>query len=245
MRLRIRYRSGNDEVSEREVSDIVVEPPDLIHAYCHLRGEERSFVLSRVEDARDAETGEVIPDVWRHFRLPSLKRPPIPPLTLPEFSCRRVELTPAQLRNQRSADKNALFRLFQYEVIIQAKRRHLSLLFSHRCFACRSTQQLELDHHVPQVLGGRLFPGNIVLLCAQCNSRKGMSHPSTFYGRAQLEELQAILLEEVTLFDFKFSWAKWSKDPANYLLSLDLSEAEVRSALHEPNHPTYIRGALG
>ena len=51
MPLLIRYRSGELDMTERETSGIEVEPPYLIHAYCHLRDEGRSFAIGRIEYA--------------------------------------------------------------------------------------------------------------------------------------------------------------------------------------------------
>lgn len=237
MRLRIRYRSGEDVVSEREVSAVVVEPPNTMHALCHTRAEERTFSLDRIEEAVDAESGEVIPDIWLHLGLPSLKPPP---LKMPVFPGRKPAMTADELRNLRQADKNALFRKFKYEVIAQAKRRRLWALFHDRCFRCGSPGPLELDHHVPQDLGGRLVPGNIVLLCSNCNLRKRSTHPSAFYSEQQLSALQPILEAQLALFEFHFNWTRWTHHPEEYLDSLGATEAEARAAISEPTHPLYV-----
>ncbi len=72
MKLRIQYRDNENQVSERIISDVVLEPPEMLNAFCHLRGENRSFVLSRIEQAVDLATGNTISDIW--FFSPKKKR---------------------------------------------------------------------------------------------------------------------------------------------------------------------------
>jgi len=237
MRLRIRYRSSEDIVTVREISVLNVEPPNTMHAFCHGRQEQRSFVLDRVEEAVDVASGEVIPDIWVHFGLPSLK--PLP-LEMPNFSGRRPGLNADQTKALRSSDKHALFRKFKYEVIAKAKRRELLGLFGGRCFHCGAGSSLELDHHIPQNLGGRLIPGNIVILCNRCNLQKRTTHPSDFYTDEQLASLQPILEAQLRLFEFRFNWTRWTHHPEEYLVSLGASPEEARAAISDPSHPLYV-----
>ena len=237
MRLRIRYRSSEDIVSDREISQILLEPPNTMHAFCHARREERTFVLDRIEDAVDADTGEVITDIWLHLGLPSRKAPPI---SMPAFSGRKSQLSADELRNLRKADKNALFRRFKYEVIALAKRRQLWELFGGQCFRCANEGPLELDHHVPQELGGRLVPGNVVLLCRDCNSKKRATHPMNFYSPEQLTALQPLLSAQLKLFEFQFNWTRWTHHPEEYLVSLGATENEAQAAVSNPDHPLYV-----
>lgn len=237
MHLRIRYRSGEDVVSEREVSAVSVEAPNTMHAFCHTREEERTFNLDRIEHALDMESGEVIPDIWLHLGLES-RNPP--PLKMPVFSGRKPAMTAEELRNLRKADKNALFQRFKYEVIAQAKRRSLWASFSNSCFRCGSKGPLELDHHVPQDLGGRLVPGNVVLLCSSCNLQKRASHPSVFYSDEQLSALEPILKAQLQLFEFRFNWTRWTRHPDEYLVSLGVTEDEARAALCDPASRFYV-----
>lgn len=226
MHIRIRYRSGGDDVTERTISVIIAEPPNMVHAFCHLRGEERTFFLNRIEEAIDTETGKVISDIWTYLGLPSLKPAK---QKMPVFSGRSTSLSFEESRNQRKADKNSLFGRFKYEVISAAKRRQLWALFGNCCFHCGATESLELDHHVPQKLGGRLVPGNIVLLCAACNAAKRVIHPSVFYSAEELLRLEPILEVELRIFDFVFSWSRWMNSPRDYLLSLGATEEEINA----------------
>lgn len=228
MRLRIHYRNSDDIVSDREISDILVAGPNAVNAYCHSRAETRTFVLDRVEEAVDAESGEVIPDLWLYLGLPSRKPEP---LTMPEFAPPSAGISVNELRNQRNADKARLFRIFKSPVITAARKHQLWALFDYRCFRCHLPGKLEMDHHVPQDLGGRLVPGNIVLLCKVCNSLKRTTHPSKFYSRGQLDAVTSLLHAQLKLFDFHFSHIRWSRHPEEYLISLGVSEADAHAAV--------------
>lgn len=237
MTLRIYYRSGEDEVTERVISDPEIEPPNNIHAHCHLRNEKRTFSLSRIEAAVDLGSGEVIDDIWRYFGLPSLK---LPPATMPAFPERPQPMSTNKAQQQRKADKQALFHPFRHLVIAEIYRAKLWALFDNRCYRCKSSETLELDHHIPQYLGGRLVPGNIVILCSRCNMAKGEQHPSSVYSPPQLTELSGILNIEVQLFDFRFDVTRWCHHPRAYLLSLGVSEEDAEHALRHRDHPFFV-----
>lgn len=221
MTIRIKYRSGDDEVSERIITDVTVDSPNRIYALCRLRGEGRTFMLSRKEEAVDLNTGQIIPDIWVYFGLPSLKPPP---LRMPVFTDLPQHLSTEEAQRQRKADKAALFRRFKYEVIVEVYRAKLFSLFDNRCFRCGAMQRLELDHHFPQYLGGRLVPGNITILCANCNSIKRNKRPSEFYTVDEIERIQPLLKAELELFNFSFNIARWSRCPKEYLVSLGVTE---------------------
>lgn len=228
MDLRIRYRSSDDTVTERTITVIEIAPPNAVNALCHLRGEERTFVLDRIEEAVDQSTGEVIADVWQHFGLTSRKRPEP---TMPVFVEKVSPLSTQAGQNQRKADKAALFRVFVVEAIKVAKKRQLWNIFDGRCFRCGSTGPLDMDHHVPQHLGGRLVAGNVVLLCTPCNSVKRTAHPFTFYSPPQLAALAPKLQAELELFDFTFSWTRWINHPREYLVFVGVTEEQAVEAL--------------
>jgi 5-methylcytosine-specific restriction endonuclease McrA len=42
-----------------------------------------------------------------------------------------------------------------------------------RCVLCKATENLTVDHVQPVSKGYNLYPGNAVVLCLSCNSRKG------------------------------------------------------------------------
>lgn len=237
MNLLISYRDGSDEITERIISEIVAEPPNTIYAFCHLRNEMRTFLMSRIEQVVELNTGKVISDIWLYFGLPSLKRPPP---TMPVFSERPCLMSTDKARQQHKADKQALFRRFKYPVIMETYKAKLYALFGHCCFRCNTLETLELDHHIPQYLGGRLVPGNIVILCSRCNMAKAEKHPKIFYTSDELGRLENILLAEINLFNFTFDARRWYNHPQQYLFSLGVTEEDVEHALHDREHPYFI-----
>lgn len=229
MPLKIRYRSAFDEVSERIISEVEASGPHHLSAYCHLRGEARTFRIDRIESALDLATGQPVADLRAHFGLQGEPGPP----QMPSFPETRQRLSTADAQQLRKADKRALFARFKVEPVMIAKRRELDALFGGRCFACGIAGRLELDHHIPQQLGGRLVPGNVVLLCAPCNMAKGTRHPGQFYTAAQLDALRPILEAQLRLFDFRFDWDRWRGSPLEYLLALGVPRAEAETAIAE------------
>ena len=63
----LKYRDSSDELSERLISTVVPDGPDMISAHCHMRNAQRSFHLSKVIQLLDVESGEVIDDPWAYF----------------------------------------------------------------------------------------------------------------------------------------------------------------------------------
>lgn len=237
MKLWIRYRSGDDEVTERIISDIDLDPPTKIHAYCHFRNESRTFVLNRIEGAIDPESGEIIPDISLFLGLASQK-PPQP--TMPVFSEKPKPMLTEDAQHQRTVDKQSLFRRFVFPIIREAAKNKLYNLFEHQCLKCGIRGRLEIDHHIPQYLGGRLWPGNLVLLCTRCNSIKSDKHPREFYSTAQLERVNDMLKKQLDIFDFKFDWRKWDRDRKGYLLQLGVDAKLVDEVLTNSEHHFYV-----
>ncbi|MFM8332916.1 MAG: HNH endonuclease [Candidatus Methylumidiphilus sp.] len=232
MRLIIRYRTSSNKVTERLISDLEIAPPSTVYAYCHLRNECREFRIERIEHAVDADTGEIIPDVWLYLGLPSLK----PKLQMPVFTLVATPMSTSESMNLRKADKDALFKPFRLPCIINVKKRELFTLFGNCCFHCGSDVKLQIDHHIPQFLGGRMVPGNIVILCASCNELKSKANPSDFYTSAQLEKLKSILLAQLEIYNFTFNWTIWNHEPKEYLLSLGVSEQDAIRCAKDPGY---------
>ena len=152
---------------------------------------------------------------------------------MPVFDETPRRLTTEEAQRQRTADKRALFGRFGLEIVQVAKRRELLRIFEDKCFRCGASERLELDHHVPQYYGGRLVPGNVVVLCRRCNADKGNCHPSGFYTTRDLQRLWPLLEAELRLFDFSFDWFRWDRTPEEYLLSLGVPESDVEAAIRD------------
>ena len=54
--------------------------------------------------------------------------------------------------------------------------------FSHKCVNCKSTENIEIDHHRPLIKGNALTIYNAVPLCRNCNASKNDRNPEDFYG---------------------------------------------------------------
>ena len=61
--------------------------------------------------------------------------------------------------------------------------------FKNKCFNCKSTKKLCIDHHRPLSKGYPLTLNNAVLLCRSCNSSKGAKDPEDFYGKDKCVKL--------------------------------------------------------
>ena len=193
--------------------------------------------MKRIEQAIDLATGEEIQDICVYFGLPSLKPAE---LQMPKFCERPLTMSAAESQNLRKADRRALFGPFRLAVIAEARRVKLWASFDSCCFRCKAAAPLEFDHHIPQYLGGRLVPGNVVLLCARCNSEKRERHPSEFYPEEQLAALNPILQAQLALFDFQFDWGYWGHRPHEYLVSLGIPDALAQAVLTDAAHPYYV-----
>ncbi|TXH17368.1 MAG: HNH endonuclease [Gammaproteobacteria bacterium] len=144
------------------------------------------------------------------------------------------------IKRQRNSEKSQLFRVFVYPVIADLAKKKFFGLFGNRCFKCGSTHSLEIDHHIPIVLGGHLVPGNLVALCSRCNNRKLDRPPEAFYSTEELERLQPLLADQSSIFAFSFDRDCWEKDREGYLISLGIERSLVSEVLTNSNHRFYI-----
>jgi hypothetical protein len=236
--LYIRYKDGSGNVTERTISNIEVEtnPPSLV-AYCHLRNERRSFVLSRIQQAVDPANGEIIDDLYLRFDLPP---PPPAKIVLPRPVTAPPRALGEGLRKLRQKEKQALWGRFKLAVIAEIYRRKLLALFSDRCFKCGAQPPLDIDHHVPLLLGGHLVPGNLVALCRPCNNAKLDRDPLTFYSEEELNRLAPLLEAQEALFNFEADYEAWNNDKEGYLVSLGMSRQEAHAVFHDPDHRFYL-----
>lgn len=144
------------------------------------------------------------------------------------------------IKRQRNKEKSQLFGTFVFSVIADHAKTKLFQLFENRCFKCGSKHSLEIDHHIPIVLGGHLVPSNLVALCSRCNNQKRDLPPSAFYSNEELTRLQPLLENQESIFSFNFNRDFWEKDREGYLLSLGIDASIVSEVLTNPSHRFYI-----
>ena len=60
-------------------------------------------------------------------------------------------------------------------------RREIKEKWEHKCAYCGSTENLTIDHIVPQSKGGIDFTKNVVCACHNCNQSKGHEHWKLWY----------------------------------------------------------------
>lgn len=228
----IRYKDSSGLLSEREISDIEYDQNDIFIAYCHLRNENRSFRLSRIEIAFDRDTGEVI-DLYTKLGLQC-------PISKQVKPVHTVPLTPEEAKLRRNKEKYELYKPFVYRLLAEQAKAKLFDLFENRCFKCGTTYQLVIDHHIPQAVGGKLVSGNLVALCRACNGKKHALLPESFYSLEALETLMTLFAKQAEIFNFQFNWDKWRGDRKAYLLELGIPAETVTAVLTDKNHPRYV-----
>lgn len=60
-------------------------------------------------------------------------------------------------------------------------RREIKEKWEHKCAYCGFTENLTIDHIVPQSKGGVDFTKNVVCACHDCNQSKGHEHWKLWY----------------------------------------------------------------
>ena len=60
-------------------------------------------------------------------------------------------------------------------------RREIKEKWEHKCAYCGSTENLTIDHIIPQSKGGIDFTKNVVCACHDCNQSKGHEHWKLWY----------------------------------------------------------------
>jgi hypothetical protein len=129
---------------------------------------------------------------------------------------------------------------YRHEVIWNHFRNQLISLFNGRCFACGSPQDLQLDHHVPLIRGGRREPGNIVMRCMWCNQRKWDYPPEEFYSSNELACLVPLLAQEAEVLAFEFDNARWVADPFRYLCDIGINPLIINEVMTNPDHVWFV-----
>jgi 5-methylcytosine-specific restriction endonuclease McrA len=126
------------------------------------------------------------------------------------------------------------------DLIINHFRNELIDLFYGRCFACDNPNDLQMDHHIPLIKGGRKVPGNIVMLCYKCNAKKLDYMPEEFYSQEELAHLQPLLDKERELLDFEFDKERFNRNRYAYLLEIGISPLLLREVTTNIDHLWYV-----
>ncbi|HUQ36952.1 MAG TPA: HNH endonuclease [Aestuariivirga sp.] len=129
---------------------------------------------------------------------------------------------------------------FQHRDVVNVFKLKLFELFDNQCFRCGAADQLHIDHHIPRTLGGKLEPGNLVVLCRRCNNAKGTIAPDVFYGENHLLLLAPKLEKQRELFDFQWDWQNYNRDKSAYFLSIGVDSVTVERIFSDPNYDGYI-----
>jgi len=239
MKFTITYKDINGKTTVRTVSEIEIIDEDFFDAFCHLVNEERTFRFSRIVTACDFETKELIDSLPIHLGVLDTKFSR--KYWTKDSTRKRISMSIEQAHRLKNDDKYRLFKPFYFKILIDNAKQKLRALYNFKCFNCgRTSKNLQMDHHVPQCLGGRFVPNNIVMLCSRCNNIKNETEPELFYSKEQLYELENYFSEQEKLFSFKLEWERWHNDRKQYLLDLNFSPELVQSIIYDENHPYYM-----
>src|SRR5947208_16596822 len=114
--------------------------------------------------------------------------------------------------------------------IAKAIREHVTTQARHRCGYCLTQERvvgtpMELDHIIPEALGGQSTEDNLWLACSLCNDHKG----------DRIAALDALSGEVVRLFDPRQqTWSehfRWSPE-GDRILGLTATGRATVTALH-------------
>lgn len=79
-------------------------------------------------------------------------------------------------------------------------------VFENKCFNCKTTDNLTIDHHYCLNNGNPLAVGNAVLLCRCCNGSKSDQEPDEFYTKEQIESIEKLFKLAIQL---KINMENW------------------------------------
>ena len=237
----IKYKDSEGNVTDRRISEIAQEGPGAISAFCHLRQEKRTFNIKHILYAVNPDSGEIMDDLYKCFGLPSPdENKHLTSAIEPSLISKIPGHSSEAYKGQRNKEKYEIFKHFRHPAIADLFKNRLFALFDHQCYKCGQIADLDIDHHVPMVLGGHLVPGNLVTLCKRCNNRKRDLHPEEFYSQEELSRLKPILEKQFKVFNFEFDWNLWNTDPKEYLLFLGVDPILVSEMFTNPDHRYFV-----
>lgn len=234
--LKIHYLEDNASLSESTMTGFVPLGDERCSAFPIESEYMRPMYYDRINDACDAETGEVISIKELCGVRPSSGSIEVRPVRQLRPKGRQLGHGRETFKGQRSKDSNEFFMRYRHDAIWNHFRNKLIGLFNGQCFACGSPEGLQLDHHVPLIHGGRREPGNIVMLCFRCNQKKWDYLPEQFYSQDELIHLAPLLAQEAEVLAFEFEERRWAADPFRYLHDIGLSPLLIEEIRTNPHH---------
>lgn len=90
-------------------------------------------------------------------------------------------------RRRRALRKNL------HETYTKLDIEYTMMLFNNMCANCNSSENLEIDHHIPLSSGHILSRNNAVVLCRSCNAQKHNKLPQEFYTEEKLKHIENLL----------------------------------------------------
>ena len=108
-----------------------------------------------------------------------------------EYNKQYIQNNP-EVRREKNRKRRAMKNAVQ-ENYTKEDEFYTRQLFAHMCFNCKTTDNLEVDHHYPLSKGHALERDNAVLLCKSCNSSKRNKMPEDFYTELQCYHLDYML----------------------------------------------------
>lgn len=237
IRARIAYHDESGNAITVEMTGFVPFGDERFSAFPMNDEYMRPLNYDQLTHAVDIESGEEISirEVCGARPLPG----PITssPARQPRPKGKKISHGSELFKGQRRMDSIAFLCRFRQEIIWNHFRNKLIEAFNGRCFACGNPRDLQLDHHIPLVSGGMRQPGNIVMLCFQCNGMKSDYDPSEFYSRAEQETLGPLLVRQREVLTFEYDSERWSSNPAGYMHDIGISSLLIGEVMSNPDHP--------
>lgn len=240
IKLKVTYLEEDGNISENMMYGFVPFGDSTCSASLDGSDYMKPLLYNSILDAVDLRTGEII-----SVRELCGARPLPKPITTTLHrqarpKGKRHENSDKLSKSLRREDNWSFRCRYRNEVILNHYRNKLIDLFNGRCYACDNPNNLQMDHHVPLIKGGRKEPGNIVMLCYKCNAQKLDYMPEEFYSSEELINLQGLLDKERSILNFELDVDKWMTDRYAYLKEIGISPLLLDEIRTNTNHDWHI-----
>ena len=82
---------------------------------------------------------------------------------------RVYQILKQELKWKTDTKKNKLVGNFRYTYIPEKFKKEIFIKYNFRCRRCRGIKDLEINHIIPRIVGGKTTKENLELLCQKCN----------------------------------------------------------------------------